>query len=144
MLNLDKQICPKCKGSKLLNEFGKDSSKQKGISCWCKLCKKTWRVIWRKQNPEKTKERDFKNDLKKHYDITPEKYWKMFEDQKGVCACCSQSHELFRRRFHVDHDHSNGQVRGLLCTECNPGIGYFQESVERLEMAIKYLGKFKK
>lgn len=144
MLNLNERICPRCKVAKEEKEFGKDSAKAKGISSWCKLCKKTWRTQWRKDNPEKAKAQDFKNDLKKNYGITPECYYEMFEKQKGLCACCGQSHESFKRGFHVDHDHTTGQVRGLLCTECNPGIGYFQESTERLEMAIAYLKKFKK
>lgn len=137
-------VCPKCKQTKELQYFGKDAHKAKGISSWCKLCKKTWRAEWRKNNPTEAKNRDFRSDLKKHYGITPEQYYEMFDKQKGLCACCGQSHEKFKRRFHVDHDHQTGQVRGLLCTECNPGIGYFQESIPRLEMAIAYLKKSKK
>jgi hypothetical protein len=51
---------------------------------------------------------------------------------------------LFTNGLHVDHDHKTGLIRGLLCTQCNPGIGYFQDSIERLQLAIKYLEKFKK
>jgi hypothetical protein len=97
----------------------------------------------RKDEPEKHKQIDFKNDLKK-YGLTPEDYRNMFESQKGKCACCGTDASEFRRGLHVDHDHSTGQVRALLCTKCNPGIGYFDDSTERLEMAIKYLNKFKK
>lgn len=144
MLTLDKLICPKCRDTKEKKEFGKDSTIAKGISAWCKLCKKVWRAKWRKENPEKAKAMDFKNDLKKNYNITPEVYYKMIEDQNNSCACCGQSAEIFKRGLHVDHDHTTGRVRGLLCTECNPGLGYFQDSIERLEMAIKYLQKSKK
>ncbi len=144
MLNLDEKTCPKCRVSKDKKEFGKDSATAKGISSWCKSCKKAWRSQWRKENPEKVKAQDFKSDLKKHYGITSEQYYQMIEDQKNCCACCGQSAENFKRGLHVDHDHTTGQVRGLLCTECNPGLGYFQESTERLEMAIAYLKKFKK
>lgn len=142
MLNLDeKKTCPKCKIAKEEKEFGKDSTIAKGISSWCKPCKKIWRSKHRKDNPDKTKLLDFKNDLKKLYGITIEQYWELFDHQKGCCACCGQSHELFKRRLHVDHNHKNGQIRGLLCSECNPGLGYFQDSIERLEMAVKYLKK---
>lgn len=143
MLNLDEMKCSKCGATKEKKEFGKDAHVAKGISSWCKLCKKTWRANWRKENPEKARDKDFNSDLKKHYGINAEQYWKLFEDQKGLCACCGQSHELFKRRLHVDHDHNTGKIRGLLCTECNPGIGYFQESVERLQKAINYLSKSK-
>jgi hypothetical protein len=144
MLNLNERTCPKCGTTKEKKEFGKDSTNVSGVSCWCKPCKKAWRAHHRKDNPSKMRDIDFNNDLKKHYGITSEKYWELFNKQGGLCACCGQSHELFKRRLHVDHDHTTGQVRGLLCTECNPGLGYFQDSIERLEMAITYLRKFKK
>lgn len=143
MLNLDKIVCSKCRAPREKKEFGKDSTTARGISSWCKPCKKLWRTQHRKDNPEKYKMQDFKNDLKRHYGITVEVYNQMFDKQNGRCACCSRSSEEFRKGLHVDHDHATGQVRGLLCTQCNPGIGYFEESVERLEMAIKYLNKFK-
>lgn len=143
MLNLNEKVCPKCSLAKEQKEFGKDATTRSGISSWCKPCKKTWRANHRKENPEKYQEIDFRNDLKR-YGLTPEDYNKMFESQNGLCACCGISHENFRRGLHVDHDHTTGQVRALLCTKCNPGIGYFDDSVEKLEMAIKYLNKFKK
>lgn len=144
MLNLDEKKCPKCGIAKEKKEFGKDSTTASGVSSWCKSCKKVWRSQYRKDNPGSLKKIDFNNDLKKHYGITSEQYWKLFEAQKGNCACCGQSHELFKRRLHVDHDHETGVIRGLLCTECNPGLGYFQDSVERLEAAVTYLKKSKK
>lgn len=144
MLNLNEIVCPKCRTPKEKKEFGKDSTTAKGISSWCKLCKKTWRAQHRKDNPEKYRKIDFERDLQKRYGIETSEYNRMFDEQKGYCACCGQSHENFRNGLHVDHDHATGQVRGLLCTQCNPGIGYFEDSIERLEMAIKYLKKFKK
>ena len=141
---LKRIVCPKCKIEKEANNFGKDATNAKGISCWCKKCKKEWRSNWRKENPDKAKKQDFKNDLAKNYKITPDHYWKMFEDQGGCCACCGISHVNHRRGLHVDHDHTTGQVRGLLCTRCNPGIGYFDHSIDKLEMAITYIKKFEK
>lgn len=140
---LERIVCPKCRTSKEKKEFGKDATKAKGVSCWCKPCKKEWRAQHRKDNPEKHKLLDFRNDLKK-YGITIEVYNQMFESQGGNCACCNLPHTSFRRGLHVDHDHVTGRVRALLCTKCNPGIGYFDDSIEKLEMAIKYLKKFKK
>jgi hypothetical protein len=137
-------VCPQCKQTKEIKDFGKDCTTARGISSWCKLCKKAWRSAHRKENPQTTKAKDFDSDLRRNYGISAKEYGALFDSQGGKCACCSQDHTLFKRRLHVDHDHSTGQVRGLLCTECNPGLGYFQDSVERLEMAIKYLSKFKK
>lgn len=140
---LERIKCPRCKIAKEKKEFGKDSTTAKGISSWCKLCKKTWRANHRKKFPEKAKRRDFENDLQKHYGISIEQYMDMHKAQKGRCACCGKHRSSFKRRLHVDHDHKTGRIRGLLCTQCNPGIGYFQHSVERLKQAIQYLGKFK-
>ena len=85
----------------------------------------------------------FHQDLWKHYKIRPETYDALYQAQEGKCACCGVHESAFKRQLHVDHDHATGRIRGLLCTQCNPGIGYFQDSIERLEMAIKYLKKFK-
>lgn len=67
----------------------------------------------------------------------------MYALQKGKCACCGIEEASFKRKLHVDHDKNTGSVRGLLCTQCNPGIGYFKHSIDRLEKAIQYLKKFK-
>ena len=141
---LKQKVCPQCKIEKALAEFSKDATQSGGVSCWCKPCKKTWRQQHRKDNPEHYRAVDQKADLMKRYGMGADDYWKMFDEQKGCCGCCGQSHTLFKRGLHVDHDHSTGQVRALLCTECNPGLGYFQDSIDRLEMAITYLKKFKK
>jgi hypothetical protein len=141
---LKRKVCPRCKSEKQESEFGKDGTTSSGVSSWCKPCKKAWRTQHRKDNPEIIKRLDFKSDLKKNYNISVEDYYKMFDEQKGCCACCGRNATEFRRGLHVDHDHSTGQVRALLCTKCNPGLGYFDDSIERLEMAIKYLRKFKK
>lgn len=80
----------------------------------------------------------------KNYGITLEQYEEMYNEQQGKCACCDRHESEFKRGLHVDHCHTTDQVRGLLCTKCNPGIGYFDDNVESLEMAIAYLNKFKK
>lgn len=140
---LEQKVCPKCGATKEKKEFGKDATTSSGVSSWCKPCKKEWRAQHRKDNPEEHKRIDFRNDLKK-YGLTVEDYNSMFDKQKGCCDCCGRSAENFRRGLHIDHDHITGQVRALLCTKCNPGLGYFDDSIEALEMAIKYLKKFKK
>jgi hypothetical protein len=76
--------------------------------------------------------------LKHDYGITPEEYRAMVKRQKGRCAICEKK---FRRRRErgLDHCHYCHFVRGLLCTLCNLGIGYFKDQPKLLKRAVKYL-----
>lgn len=78
------------------------------------------------------------------FGITPEQYTQMLEAQGGVCAICCQP-ERGRakngriKKLAVDHDHETGAVRGLLCANCNKGIGNLGDDPERLMAAAAYL-----
>lgn len=102
------------------------------------------RSTWRKYNKSKTPEWRRERKLWEYYRITVDEYNAMLEKQGGVCAICGQE-ETMRgptgrtRYLSVDHDHETGEVRALLCTACNTGIGYFNEDVDRMFSAIKYL-----
>jgi ribosomal protein L37E len=77
------------------------------------------------------------------FGITKEVVQDLMLQQKGVCAICGQT-EPSGKRLAVDHCHVNGTVRGLLCQNCNLGLGYFQDNTERMEKAIMYLKPFTK
>ncbi len=77
--------------------------------------------------------------LNKNYGLTVDDYQRMLDCQSGKCAICKRHYSEFKKRLHVDHDHSTGKVRSLLCHFCNTAIGSFNESVELMEEAIKYL-----
>lgn len=70
------------------------------------------------------------------YGVRPEEYDRMLTAQKGLCAICLLPS---KRVLGVDHDHATGQVRGLLCRNCNSGIGLLGDSVSGLLSAIRYL-----
>jgi hypothetical protein len=74
------------------------------------------------------------------YGLTKDQYLSLHESQEGKCAIC-KTEPTTQRGLHVDHEHSTGSVRGLLCHNCNVGIGNFLEKVELLEEAIAYLKK---
>jgi hypothetical protein len=137
-------ICEDC-GKTKLTRFYKTAKKCQDCAkiAW-KKAKAERRANKRKQDPDSHKRLDFESDLMKNYGITIDQYNEMYSKQKGCCACCEKHESEFKRGLHVDHDHITGQVRALLCTRCNPGLGYFEDSVEKLEMAISYLKKFKK
>lgn len=102
------------------------------------------RKIYRAKNKEKLAQYEFARGLRRNYGITVEQYDTMYNNQKGCCAMCGKHQTEFKRRLHVDHNHVTGEVRSLLCTRCNPLIGYAKEDVENLQKAIEYLNKFKK
>lgn len=84
--------------------------------------------------------------LKSTYGITLAEYEALLESQNGVCAICGGKEKRKSRyggvcRLHVDHDHKSGKVRGLLCQQCNNGIGHFRENTAILAKAIIYVNK---
>lgn len=62
----------------------------------------------------------------------------MLAQQGGVCGICKDE-RTSDRRFHIDHDHETGAVRGLLCHACNTGIGSLRDSPDLLRAALTYL-----
>jgi hypothetical protein len=84
-----------------------------------------------------------KAQLKKLYNTTPGRYDELFEKQQGVCAICSESEKGSRDYLCIDHDHNTGFIRGLLCHDCNIGIGKLKDNIELLKSAIWYLEKSK-
>jgi ribosomal protein L34E len=77
------------------------------------------------------------------YGITVEQYDEMREAQKHVCAICSRPETVVMRGkvkpLSVDHDHLTGKVRGLLCHECNVGLGKFKDNPRLLNAARHYI-----
>ena len=90
---------------------------------------------WRNANPSKLEEQYQRKRLAK-YNITQEKFDEMFSLQQGKCAICD---DILGKKFTVDHNHDNEKVRGLLCYKCNCGIGFLNDSIDTLNLAIQYL-----
>ncbi|MGN5375855.1 endonuclease VII domain-containing protein [Sphingomonas hankookensis] len=76
--------------------------------------------------------------LKRRYGITLERYETMLSAQNGCCAICKGG-KNGRGKFHVDHCHSSGAIRGLLCAKCNLLLGHANDDAELLRTAAKYL-----
>ena len=108
---------------------------------------------WEKQNPEKVAEFRLRyapvrrivsrRHLLQRYNLTLDSYGLLLAQQNGKCAICQMTVEdsicHYRRAFDVDHSHSTGKVRGLLCMKCNGGLGLFVDNVVNLRRAINYL-----
>lgn len=82
-------------------------------------------------------------NLRQSFNLTPEQFEAMLTQQSGGCAICGGKGPPDKhgnpRRLSVDHCHSTGKIRGLLCVNCNRGIGYFSDRIDLLEAAIAYL-----
>jgi len=78
------------------------------------------------------------------YGLTEHDVQTMFEQQHGLCACCGNPEISIVRKtgkikmLHVDHDHTTGKIRGLLCQDCNMSLGHLQDSSERIQMLLDY------
>jgi hypothetical protein len=109
---------------------------------------------WAKANPDKMKEIErkrrerYKSDPKlklkernrgllRKYGITDEEYLKMLEKQNGVCKLCRRPPN--EKKFHVDHCHETGRIRGVLCHQCNWYLGVIERDVEILDRIKGYL-----
>ncbi len=78
----------------------------------------------------------------KSYGLTKEQYNITYNYQKGCCAICKRHQSEFKRVLAVDHNHTTGTVRGLLCNNCNSALGLYQEKISTLKGAIAYLKKW--
>lgn len=88
------------------------------------------------------------NRLLKNFGISLKEYKRLLKNQKSVCAICGKKE--INLGFHgkiknlsVDHDHNSKVIRGLLCDNCNHGIGCFKDNIKIMKKAIKYLEKHK-
>ena len=77
--------------------------------------------------------------LTRKYGITSDQRDEMLEKQDFKCAICADTSPGGRGTWHVDHCHTSGKVRGLLCYRCNQGLGYFRDNTEFLDKAKEYL-----
>ncbi|EDW9721273.1 hypothetical protein GTR47_004461 [Salmonella enterica] len=80
--------------------------------------------------------------LIRNYDLTLDGFNKMLADQGGVCAICKQTNKN-GKALAVDHDHETGDIRQLLCSNCNTGIGLLKDNPQLLIEAANYLIKHK-
>lgn len=73
--------------------------------------------------------------LRNRYGLESEDILTLLESQQNKCPICLE--DLIK--FNIDHDHKTGAVRGILCHKCNPGLGLFDDHIETLKRAIRYL-----
>jgi hypothetical protein len=141
------RTCSVCEIDKPLIDFYKKGTNRPGYMTLCKKCHDANTNKWRKENPDK-----FTNGrLERMFGISLARYLEILDQQNGVCAiCCKEEVALVGgslRKLAVDHDHqccpgkkSCGKcVRGILCSYCNAGLGFFREDESSLIKAVNYI-----
>ncbi|MDX6215898.1 MAG: hypothetical protein QOG99_1482 [Frankiales bacterium] len=115
---------------KQVAEFPRNKNSRDGWHLYCKPC--------HNMRSEETRQRLYGGGrhyhLKRRYGIGADDVERMVAEQGGLCAICRQA-----PAEHVDHCHDKGHVRGILCFNCNGGLGQFRDRVDILKKAIDYL-----
>jgi Recombination endonuclease VII len=130
--------CYQCKQWLSITAFS--PSRAKTRAPWCRQCVSDYSKAT--HNPKKRRD----ENLRRNYGITSEEYEKMFAEQKGLCASCKlpetrpepRSKVGAIRNLCVDHDHETGQVRSLLCAECNAALGMLKDDPKYIHMLLEY------
>jgi hypothetical protein len=129
------KFCRGCEIIKSVEEFYINRTKTgQGLQTYCKECSRN-----RDRKVEYIKTRKSGNYLRrrlKKYNLTEKGYNDLLIKQNFVCAICKSKEA---RALAIDHCHETGKVRGLLCTNCNNGLGRFKDNPEYLRRAIKYV-----
>lgn len=118
----DTKLCRKCLEVLPMTFFNIKKGSSDGYQWHCKECSKELTRVFKR---------------KKLYGVTPDYYELMLLNQNGRCAICKTDN--WGTTPHVDHCHTTGKVRGLLCHKCNTGIGLLNDNVDIMNQAIQYL-----
>jgi hypothetical protein len=138
------KMCTVCKVAKPFEDFydGYKAKKQRDVvnkkypHSRCKDCDHARVKVYHKNNRAKVTKQQLISHRRREYGLTEEEYNNMVLSQNNMCAICNKPSD---KTLHIDHDHVTGKVRGLLCFNCNLGIGLLQEDLVVLNRAIEYL-----
>lgn len=147
------KVCKVCGERKSFDFFTKQTESRDLKCSTCKECLQAYRRATKEHtskykkvyNVEKREYIRYKR-LYDKYGVTKEWYFEQLEKQEHKCAICSCEEPKGNGNvhFHVDHCHSTGKVRGLLCSSCNTALGNFKDSTELMRKAIEYIDNLDK
>lgn len=154
--------CAHCKEMKSIDSFHKRNKSKDGAHPYCKVCtaskNKEWFsnnkekhaatcALWYSKNKEKANRKGTDWHYKSNYGISYEEFILLAGKQQNKCAICSTTLVFTGRgttRAVMDHCHTTGDIRGILCSNCNQGIGLLKENIGILKSSILYLEKYNK
>lgn len=166
-VNMDSvKRCTKCGEEYALSRFALDRSRSDGRHPWCRTCKKQAHdahypevrklaqqraAAWARAHLAKRNAIVRRSHRKNRFamrhrvykyrgiSISLEDYTRLFEQQRGCCAICERPWVEGTKALCLDHDHVTMKVRGMLCDQCNRGLGDFRDSPASLRRAAQYL-----
>lgn len=148
--------CSRCKLTKELPDFKKDKRRLDGRSSFCKKCHVKQTTDYRKTVAGYLKYKEYRTEyvksgkskqvnknalILKKYGLTRDGYLEMSNAQNNCCYICKIKREDLNYDLCVDHNHTTGKVRKLLCRPCNLVIGNCYENEKILNSAVEYLKK---
>lgn len=139
---MEKKICKDCLIEHPITEFRKVSDRKSGVHSACRKCFNKRSTVYAKTYANKNGKKLYhrNRNLIKLYGITLKEFDEILDRQNGLCAVCNGTAEKSKyNRFHVDHDHATGKVRGLLCHYCNITLGMVNDNPDTLQKLINYL-----
>jgi hypothetical protein len=138
MANVTKK-CTKCSKNKSLDQYTRRGN---SIKSWCKQGCSEYSDKWNKNNPDKIKA----SRLKCQHNVSLDVYKVKLDSQNGLCAICykaptRQSNLGTMRTLCLDHCHKTGQIRDLLCDNCNTAVGLLKDDIKIANNLVNYLIK---
>lgn len=139
------RTCIRCNTEKPLDNFSNNRNVPGGKCRYCRSCMSAY-YGKRYKSHYQTYEQKRERRIKMKFGITQSDYNFMLAEQNGVCAICGEPEKLGKKSpdsdslmLSIDHCHATGSIRGLLCGQCNRGIGFLKDDIKILQSSIRYL-----
>ena len=136
--------CRGCGEAKPISEFHKKTAAKDGLQSRCKPCAIKMAAEWNQKNQKKYLARQNRRTPEqlhrrraRLYGLTPEELHAKLEEAQGICQICKREAPQV-----VDHCHTSGLVRGVICNKCNQALGLIEDNVEWLYSMAQYLQKY--
>jgi Recombination endonuclease VII len=129
------KFCPSCERILAIDEFVRNRSTNSGIGSYCRPCHNAKAA----ESIERLHGSTRHYHLKQRYGLGAAEVERMLDAQGWTCLLCDV--QLTLKTAHVDHDHLTGAVRGILCFNCNGGLGQFKDNSTALRRAAVYVGR---
>jgi hypothetical protein len=125
--------CPRCNTDKIPSLFRVHKTRASGKEAYCRECSNRYQREWSNTPEHKEKAR-----TRQRRGFTQVQADSLLAVQGGICPICATK-DPGKNGWHMDHNHVTGVVRGMLCSNCNRGIGHLKDSAVFLRKAAEYI-----